>query len=240
MTPALLATALLFGLASGFHCLAMCGGFVGALSARATTAPLLPARTLMRQQLATHAGRLTTYALLGAVAGTAGGALLGNAWLLPLQRTLYALANALILWLALALVLPLSGVATPGGMGLWLFRHVVARVPGVRAGGATRNRYLIGLAWGLVPCASIYAMLPVALFAGSGGGGAAVMLAFGIGTLPQLVGAGALLHRMPALAHRRGWRAVAAMMLAGIGVAGLWHAGVAADGLTRGLFCVVH
>jgi sulfite exporter TauE/SafE len=240
MTSApLLFTAFLFGLAGGFHCLAMCGGFVGALAARDNVQPLLPARTLAWRLAAHHAGRLTTYALLGALMGASGGALLGSAWLLPLQRTLYILANLLILGLAFALAGPLLGISAPLRAGQALYRHILARVPAAAALPGWRGRYAVGLLWGLVPCASIYAMLPVALFAGNAMAGAAAMLAFGLGTVPHLAGASALLRWKPQFTRHPAWRMAGAAALAAISCAGLWHAAFAAGDLMRGVFCIV-
>ena len=72
---------------------------------------------------------------------------------------------------------------------------------------AAGARFVVGMFWGLVPCALVYGVLPVALFAGGPVEGAAVMLAFGLGTLPNLVAGGladgaraALVRRLAACA----------------------------------------
>ena len=76
-----LIAASLAGLLGGAHCLAMCGGFMTALSgfgqrSRTPKAIVYPARTLAWRHLPYNLGRITTYAALGAVAGGAGGAAL--------------------------------------------------------------------------------------------------------------------------------------------------------------------
>src|SRR5262249_55614721 len=94
----------------------MCGGFVAAAAGRdagaerRAVAPLLPALTLARRQLAYHAGRVTCYALLGAGFGAAGAATLNTAALLPLQRTLYIGANVFLILMGLSLVLRAPGI----------------------------------------------------------------------------------------------------------------------------------
>ncbi|HJS38691.1 MAG TPA: sulfite exporter TauE/SafE family protein, partial [Burkholderiales bacterium] len=60
---ALLPAMLALGLASGLHCVGMCGGIVAAFSARRTI-PVVPARR--PRPLAFNAGRIATYAALGA------------------------------------------------------------------------------------------------------------------------------------------------------------------------------
>ena len=64
MPDAAFIAAILAGLTGSLHCVAMCGGF--ATASVAPVAPLLPARALARQRVAMQAGRLVTYALLGA------------------------------------------------------------------------------------------------------------------------------------------------------------------------------
>ncbi|MDX1352458.1 MAG: sulfite exporter TauE/SafE family protein, partial [Thiomicrorhabdus sp.] len=47
--------------------------------------------------------------------------------------------------------------------------------------------WLYGLIWGWLPCGLVYSMLIMAMTAGSALNGAGVMLAFGLGTLPNLL-----------------------------------------------------
>lgn len=199
----LLLGALLAGLAGSPHCLAMCGGFAASCGR--------PGRALA----AWHAGRLTTYALLGAAAGAAGhalGRLPGPAWLPA------AVAATLLAWFALAL----AGLVPEPRLAL----------PGVGRAGATlagRNgagwRYAFGLATGLLPCGLVYGALTVAVAAGTPGWGAAAMLAFGLGTLPALTLLAAGMQRL--LARGRWARRLVA---AAVFVAGLWAIG-AREGL---------
>ena len=46
----------------------------------------------------------------------------------------------------------------------------------------------LGALWGWLPCGLVYGMLAAAAGAGSAGGGAAVMAAFGLGTAPAMIG----------------------------------------------------
>jgi sulfite exporter TauE/SafE len=47
-----------------------------------------------------------------------------------------------------------------------------------------------GAVWGWLPCGMVYSVLVTAMLSGSAVAGAAVMLAFGLGTLPMLLGLG--------------------------------------------------
>jgi sulfite exporter TauE/SafE len=220
MTAGFLLAMLLLGLASGVHCVGMCGGFVAAFSAPRVIA-IVPQKNLQRVLLF-NAGRITTYAALGAVSGLLGGEL---AFALGAQTALYLFANAMLI----AVGLHLAGATR----FLGFFEKTAAPVwRAVQPLLKTRNAYVPGLAWGFIPCGLVYAALAAAAFAGSAAGGAAAMLAYGLGTLPWLSSAGLLVSfaRKPVL---RG--ALGAGVLA-FGVYGLAHAGGVAGGI-RGLIC---
>jgi sulfite exporter TauE/SafE len=187
-----LLAAFVSGLAGSLHCVAMCGGFAATAGPRFTGAA------------AWHLGRLTTYALLGALAGAVGKAIPGPAWLPA------AVAMVLLCWFALAI----AGIV----------REPRLRIPGVaRTGIALANReglgsrYLFGMTTGLLPCGLVYAALALPVAIGTPLGGALAMLAFGLGTVPALAALSAALRRVLASGV---WprRALAALILA----TGLW------------------
>ena len=83
-------------------------------------------------------------------------------------------------------------------------------------------------------------MLPVALFAGSAGEGALVMLAFGVGTLPNLLAAGAVLGGARRLFAQAIYRYAAGAVVVGFALAGLYRAWFVPDALGQGPFCLFH
>ncbi len=188
----LLAGAFLAGLIGSPHCVAMCGGF-------AATCARTPAGAA-----AWHLGRLSTYAILGAVAALVGHALPGPPWV-P------ALVSAVLLtWFAGALagLLPEPRLFLPG-VGEAMNRLVASDAPA--------SRYLFGMANGLLPCGLVYAALALPVALGSVPLGALAMVLFGLGTIPALATLAAGLARL----LRRGlWprRLLAAGML----IVGLW------------------
>lgn len=244
MPASALIGAWLVGLLGGVHCLAMCGGFMAAISVRdgaaagSGTFALLPARVIARRQLGYHAGRIGAYVLLGAAFGAAGAAALRAADFLPIQRALYVIANGFLLLLAASLVtrsLALEGLQRAGakmfGVALPMLQPLLQR-PG------TMGRIGLGIVWGFVPCALVYGTLPLALFSGSAAEGAAVMLAFGLGTLPNLLAANLLLARSRPLLARPTWRALAAALLAGFAALGIYRALGDPAALAHGAFCI--
>ena len=194
----LIAGAFLAGLVGSPHCIGMCGGFASVC-----------ARTL-RGSVAWHAGRLSTYAALGALSGAAGALLRGPAWL-PL------VASALLLvWFAgvLAGVFPQLGVAVPGIARAG--QTLIARTD-------VPSRYAFGLVTGLLPCGLVYAGLSFAIASASPVVGALSMIAFGVATVPALAFVTGILHRIMArgIWYRRG---LAVLVL----LAGLWSLGTRA------------
>ena len=221
MSGALLAAMLLLGLASGVHCVAMCGGFAAAFSG-SRVVPIAPERKIERILLF-NAGRLTTYSLLGAASGWLGGEL---AFALGAQTALYALANAMLLAVGLHLA---GATRLLGSLERMTAPFWRAAAPLLKAG----NAYVPGLAWGFVPCGLVYGALAASAFAGSAAGGAAAMLAYGLGTLPWLLGAGWL----AAFAGKGPVRVALGAGVFAFGVYGLAHAGGVAGGI-RGLICL--
>jgi uncharacterized protein len=192
--PAILAAALA-GLVATPHCAGMCGGFASACAR--------PRAGLW----AWHAGRLATYAALGAGAGLFGAALPGPAWVAA------ALSAALLVWFAAALagLAPQPSARIPG---LARAGRFLARRPGAPA------RFLFGATTGLLPCGMVYAALGIAIAAAHPAHSAAAMLAFGAATVPGLsvLALGVQRFALRGLGTRR---ALAALIL----LLGLWSAG---------------
>jgi sulfite exporter TauE/SafE len=239
MAQSALIAAFLVGLAGGLHCAAMCGGFITALAARpARAAALEPARSLVVANAAAQAGRIATYVALGAALGGAGGAAFAVAWE-PLQRGLYVAANLALLALAYGLWRDARGGAWFESAGLALFRRVAPAMQRHVTGRGIVSRFLLGLLWGLTPCALVYGVLPVALLSGGAWNGAAVMLAFGAGTLPNVLAAGYALARVRAARPGARWRVAASVLVAAFAVAGLYRAVFVPAALGAGPFCLV-
>lgn len=242
MALSALIAAIVAGALGGLHCLAMCGGFVAALSdgrgAKPTVATLHPAAALAWRQLPYNVGRIATYTLLGALAGGLGASALESAQWLPLQRALYVVANVFLLAVGVAIAGRAAGIEWLARGGAVLFARAAPAIGPLMKRDAIPARLALGMIWGLVPCGLVYAMLPIALFAGSAAAGAAVMLAFGIGTLPNLLAAGFVAARARAWLTSRAVRYAAAMLLIGFAIAGFMRAlfGPLAHG--QGAFCL--
>lgn len=221
MFELVLAAAFVAGLAGGVHCAGMCGGIVGALcnsSGRQDTAP--PARYL----LAYNAGRITSYACAGALAGA-----LGQAGLLTraaplLQPLMFALASLMLVALGLHLAGAASVMDRLEAAGAWLWRGVAPWSSRLLPVTSLPRALGLGALWGWLPCGMVYAVLLTALALGSWWQGAVVLAAFGLGTLPNLLGIGLLWRRFSQLRRTGTPRVLAGGAVAAFGVYGLLKA----------------
>ena len=240
MSTGLYVSAWLVGALGGVHCIAMCGGLAGAIGARdaASSRPLQPARRLARRQAAYHAGRIATYTLLGCAFGAAGGATLGAIDFVPVQRALYVVANLLLLALGAGLVVRLPATLAMQRAGASAFAPVLRTLQPLLRRQDAAGRIAMGLAWGLMPCALVYGVLPLALLAGGAWQGGAVMLAFGLGTLPNLLAVGVAVGRARRWLARRVVRTSAAALMIAFGVLGIWRVLFMPAALAQGPFCV--
>jgi hypothetical protein len=140
------------------------------------------------------------------------------------QRGLLVLAAAFMVLMGLYLGGWWAGLARleqAGGV-LWrriepLGRHLL---PVQRPGQALA----LGLLWGWLPCGLVYSVLVSAVSAGGAWQGALVMLAFGLGTLPNLVAMGAAAGAIARFARREWVRRAAGAAVLLFGLWTLWAA----------------
>jgi hypothetical protein len=179
LTPVIAAFTL--SLLGGLHCAGMCGGFIGALQMNRPRD--VPAARLAAGY---HLGRISSYTLAGALAGVIGGALYA-ADVLPVQIVLLVIGSTMLVAIGVTMFGENRWLKRiePVGAGIWRVVGPWARRAYPPRSG--RQALAAGLAWGWIPCGMVYAALPLALVAGGPLQGAAVMLAFGLGTLPNLI-----------------------------------------------------
>lgn len=224
-------SAFLAGLLGGPHCMMMCGGYVAALSSAYSSVKVVSQNdqhALEKKQnakkwrllLAAQFGRITSYVLVGTLLGVLGQWAFG--YLLEMQRVLATLAAVVLLILAVMVARGNSGFAFLERAGLRLYQKIMPRFAALNKNKeGILARFLLGVLWGMTPCGLVYGVLPLALLAGGAWQGALVMLAFGLGTLPNLLLAGALLQRFGKWLNSRVVRYTAAAIIAGFALWGL-------------------
>lgn len=245
----------LVGLAGSVHCVGMCGGIVGAISASAGGKPLppnvipiqsaarfaggpaaafiprpgAPVRAIPRV-LAYNAGRIGSYMVAGALAGGLANGAQSLAGLAGLQLGFYWLANLMLVALGLYLMDAWHGLTKLEQSGRvlwqraqpWMAPAMKTLMPADRP----HQAFALGALWGWLPCGMVYSVLLTAMLTGSALGGAAVMLAFGLGTLPMLTGLGLLGARLRAAMQRRMVRLTCGLLVLAFGLLGVARAAV--------------
>ncbi len=217
------------GLASGVHCVAMCGGIATAFDAK----KVIPIRErgILARRIAFNLGRISTYAAAGAAAGLVGAAAYASG-VLPAQESLQVAAYAMLVVVGLYLAGADRLLSNIEALGLPLWRRLQPLASRLLPARTLPGAYAAGMVWGWLPCAMVYAALGAATFSGGAARGALGMAAFGLGTLPFLLAAGWLASRL------RVWRPAAGAAILGFGIYGLANATVVGEGIRRGLLCL--
>lgn len=196
----LLAAILVASLLGSLHCAGMCGPLV----AFAVSGNLGSPRAQSLAHVAYHVGRLLTYLALGAVCGTLGHMIDLGGRLAGVQQAAAMLAGTMMVAFGAAAVLRSFGLRISELAAPALLTRAVTRGhrAAVRLSPVARSA-TIGLLTGLLPCGWLYAFAITAAGTASPLGGAAVMAAFWIGTVPVLLALGIGVNSLCAAAGRR-------------------------------------
>lgn len=177
-------SAFLIGIAGGVHCVGMCGGIVAAMRS------IIPAGSASwPYALSYNFGRIVSYTIAGGIAGGLGqltthtSAISGDILTIFSAVMLFVLAAYLGNWWHGLTYLERIGSVIwrkfqPVSRRFIPFSSPLAAIP-------------YGAVWGWLPCGLVYSTLTWSLSAGDVVSGAAIMLAFGLGTLPTLLVANA-------------------------------------------------
>jgi sulfite exporter TauE/SafE len=215
----------------------MCGGIAAAIERpTALETPLRAKSELFYLQLVMHLGRVTTYTVLGAIAAWIG-IVVWQQSIIPIQRPLFALTSAILILMGIRLLRVGSSKRLISSK--WLSTKIAtywSKYLGKMASGP--SRWFSGMLWGLLPCGLVYSVLPLAFLSGDVATGAALMFAFGLGTLPNLL----LISTFSAALTQFGqyvWvRYFAAVLLFTAAGFGLYRAWVLPEALLKGGFCI--
>ena len=198
----------------------MCGSIVGIFTAQL---PKEGARWPFH--LAYNSGRIASYTLAGLLVGAIGQAGLLMRDVVPIQHLLFALSSLMLIALGLYLA------------GIWsMVRHIerVGNVLWQRIQPLTRRllpvtsptrALLLGTLWGWLPCGLVYSVLVTALASGHAQSGALIMLAFGLGTLPNLLAIGLFWERCRHWVRSPKVRLFAGLIVMAFGIYGLFKVG---------------
>jgi len=169
-------SALALGFLGSIHCIGMCGPIALALPRGFNSRT-----SLLVSRLLYNAGRVITYALMGALCGLVGKLVV----MAGFQQTLSVLAGVVIL-LGVFLPTKLARRILPMSRVTGLVDRIKAvwgRMFGIHT---QRSLFAIGLLNGLLPCGLVYVALAAAAAGGTVTSGSLYMILFGVGTFPAL------------------------------------------------------
>lgn len=179
------------------HCVSMCGPLTVAFSLSQQQATQPTWKLQLRFHLLLNLGRIISYALVGTAIGALGSALVAGGQLAGidsgLRRGIAIFTGSLLVWMGLFQIapagiprLPLLHPVTQGQ----LHQRLSSAMMKLSLHTHWWTPALLGMTWGLIPCGFLYAAQIKAAEAGDLWKGMATMLAFGLGTLPSMVGVG--------------------------------------------------
>ena len=207
--------AFITGLLGGVHCFGMCGGIVGALS---LSNPQQQKTSQLPILLGYNLGRILGYVVAGMIVGFFGATLVDLTGIQNTKQVLSVIASVFMI----ALGFYLAGLWSSfnklesAGTGLWKKIQPLTKrfIPVQNFSQAVP----LGFLWGWLPCGLVYTALIWTLSAGGAIEGGLIMLAFGLGTLPNLLLMGVLAAQLGKWIKNPVVRMVAGLLVVLLGV----------------------
>lgn len=210
--------ALLMGLFSALHCLGMCGSIIGSLTLSLRREIRENKKLLVPFVFSYNLGRIVSYSLAGLLAGLA-----EHVLSMPLGEG----HGHRILQILSALIMAGAGLHIAG----WFPRFAYIE----KAGGVVWRRiepygrrlvpvetlpkaFVFGMIWGWLPCGLVYAALALSATTGDVVRSTFTMFAFGLGTMPAVMGVGIMTSWMVRLSTMKKFRQMTGITLIVLGL----------------------
>ena len=203
-----LLTLFLLGFFGGGHCVGMCGGLSSAFALQ-----LPPGLNRAGLIVLLNLGRISSYVFIGLLVGAIGQIGISLDQTRWLQNGLYLSANLLLLFLGLYLA-GISSLATrieSIGRPVWKrLNPLLNRLLPIQSVPAC---FGVGMLWGWLPCGLVYSASLYALGSGNALEGGLYMLAFALGTLPNLLAMGLFAAQLKNFLQRKTVRLAAGLLV---------------------------
>lgn len=203
-----LLTLFLIGFFGGGHCVGMCGGLSSAFALQ-----LPPHIRRFWLILLLNSGRISSYVLIGILMGSLGQIGLSLDETRWLQNGLFVAANVLLLLLGLYLAGLSAAVTKIERIGKPVWRRLNPLLNRLLPIQSVPACFGVGVLWGWLPCGLVYSASLYALGSGSADKGGLYMLAFALGTLPNLLAMGFFASRLKNILQNRQVRLAAGLFV---------------------------
>jgi len=175
-------SAFIIGIIGSGHCIGMCGGITSMLTA---ALPQQKSRSNLFFVILYNTGRISSYALLGAIVGYTGSTAARNMGV-PLAG-LRLIAALFLIFLGLYLGQWLMWITRIEQVGKTLWKKISPLSKHLIPVNSPTKALGLGVLWGWLPCGLVYSTLTWSMASGNATSGALIMACFGLGTLPALV-----------------------------------------------------
>ncbi|WP_349431433.1 sulfite exporter TauE/SafE family protein [Methylomarinum sp. Ch1-1] len=200
------------GLFSSLHCIGMCGSIIGTLTLSLSPEIRNDKGKLFPFVLNYNIGRIISYMLAGALVGV-----FQHFITLPLSeaeghRVLQLLSAVFMTSAGLYIAgwFPRFAYIEKAGSRLWKLIEPYGRklIPVKNK----RHALLFGMVWGWLPCGLVYTSLALAATTGDVARSSLTMMAFGLGTLPAVMGVGIMAEILAKLSRMQRFKQVIGVM----------------------------
>lgn len=213
--------AFITGLLGGVHCFGMCGGIVGALTLGVSKEKSSSSQLAI--MLGYNIGRISGYVVAGTIVAFLGSSLVDLTGIQTAKQVLAVIASLFMIALGLYLAGLWQGISKIEAVGGHLWKHIQPLTRKFMPVTGFQQAIPLGFLWGWLPCGLVYTALIWTLSAGSALQGALIMLAFGLGTLPNLLAMGVIATRLAKWVKNPKVRLVAGLLVVGMGVLTLFR-----------------
>jgi len=182
--------AFVMGLVSSLHCIGMCGSIIGTLTLSLSPEIRSKKALLLPFVFNYNFGRITSYAIAGALAGIIQSIATMHMSEINGHRVLQILSAVIMASAGLYIAGWFPRFAYIEKIGTHFWKKIEPYGRKLIPVKTRTQAFLFGMIWGWLPCGLVYAALSLAATAGDIGNSALTMLSFGLGTLPAVMGVG--------------------------------------------------
>ncbi len=205
--------ALMMGLFSAMHCLGMCGSIIGSLTLSLKREIRENKRLLLPFIASYNSGRVVSYTLAGLFAGIAEQVLSSPMGEGHGHRILQILSALVMLGAGLHIAGWFPRFAYIEKVGIMFWKRIEPYGRRLIPVDTLPRAFVFGMVWGWLPCGLVYTALALAATTGDVARSTFTMLAFGLGTMPAVMGVGIMTSWMVRLSSMTRFRQIAGVTL---------------------------
>lgn len=184
-------SAFLLGVLGSAHCIGMCGGIASSIALAQTSNKTL-------SLLLYNVGRISSYALAGAILGSFDFLMRYGS----MELILRSFAAFMLIAMGLYIAQWWRGLTKVEALGHKLWRFISPAASRLLPVKNLKQAFMLGALWGWLPCGLIYSTLIWSSAANDSTTSALLMLFFGLGTLPAMMTTSLLAKQLQSLMRK--------------------------------------